>query len=127
MRVESLANGRTVDVRINDRGPFVRGRIVDLSRAAARQIDMIGTGTARVRLVVVGISDLLQCSAVQVGAFGDHDNARALANRLRSAGERVFTEDGPNGLLRVVLGPYNSLAEAQEKRARHGGFLRSCK
>jgi rare lipoprotein A len=127
VRVESMDTGRTVDVRINDRGPFVRGRIIDLSRAAARQIGMIGTGTAPVRVVVVQISDLLQCSAVQIGAFGNSTNVRALVERMRSAGEPVFTEQGPGGLTRVVLGPYNSIAEGEAARSRHGGFLRSCK
>jgi rare lipoprotein A len=53
-RVTSLSNQRTVDVRINDRGPFVGRRIVDLSYAAARRIDMIGPGIMRVRLEVLG-------------------------------------------------------------------------
>ena len=50
LRVTNLANGRSVIVRINDRGPFTGGRIIDLSRAAAERIGMIGSGTARVRL-----------------------------------------------------------------------------
>src|SRR5215472_10241126 len=54
VRVTNLTNGRTVQVRINDRGPFVDDRIIDLSYAAARQIDMIGPGTAPVRMEVVG-------------------------------------------------------------------------
>ena len=52
-RVENLQNGKTVDVKINDRGPFVRGRIIDLSRAAARQIDLLGPGITRVRIRVI--------------------------------------------------------------------------
>lgn len=51
--VTNLGNGKSVDVRINDRGPFVRGRIIDLSRAAARNIEMLGSGTAKVRLTVI--------------------------------------------------------------------------
>jgi rare lipoprotein A len=127
VRVESLDSGRTVEVRINDRGPFVGNRIIDLSRAAARQINMIGSGTARVRVIVSRLSDLMRCSAVQIGAFRNRDNARALADRMRSAGEPVFTEEGPDALLRVILGPYDSLDTAKEDRARHGGILRSCK
>ena len=127
VRVESLDNGRTVEVRINDRGPFVGGRIIDLSRAAAQQIDMIGSGTARVKMVVIRISDLMRCSAVQVGAFRNRDNARSMVERMRSAGEPVDTEEGSDGLVRVILGPYDSLEEANHARARHGGFLRSCK
>lgn len=52
-RVENLENGKHVDVRINDRGPFVKGRIIDVSRAAARQIDLLGPGTAQVRIKVI--------------------------------------------------------------------------
>jgi peptidoglycan lytic transglycosylase len=52
--VENLSNGRSVVVRINDRGPFVGGRIIDLSKAAAEQIGMIGSGTAKVRLSTTG-------------------------------------------------------------------------
>ena len=53
VRVTNLDNGREVDVRINDRGPFVKDRVIDLSRAAAQQIAMLGPGTARVRLKVI--------------------------------------------------------------------------
>jgi rare lipoprotein A len=65
VRVTNLTNGRTVQVRINDRGPFVDDRIIDLSYAAARQIDMIGPGTAPVRMEVVGSdwSDPVQVAA----------------------------------------------------------------
>src|SRR2546426_12309094 len=52
--VTNLSNGRAVEVRINDRGPFVDGRVIDLSYAAARTIGMIGPGTARVRVDVLG-------------------------------------------------------------------------
>ena len=55
VRVTNLKNKKTVDVRINDRGPFVKGRIIDLSRAAAKKINMIGPGTARVRIRVVAM------------------------------------------------------------------------
>ena len=51
VRVTNVRNGRTVVVRINDRGPYGRGRIIDLSRAAARELDMIGAGTTRVSVV----------------------------------------------------------------------------
>jgi len=54
VRVTHLGNGRRVVVRINDRGPFRKGRIIDLSLAAARELGMVGAGTARVRLDVVG-------------------------------------------------------------------------
>jgi rare lipoprotein A len=56
VRVQNLTNGKTVDVRIQDRGPFVNHRIIDLSRAAAREIELIGPGTAKVRLTVIASS-----------------------------------------------------------------------
>jgi rare lipoprotein A len=54
VRVTSLTNGRSVDVRINDRGPFVAGRVIDLSPAAARKLDMIRAGIVRVKLDILG-------------------------------------------------------------------------
>ena len=63
VRVDNLKNGRSVVVRINDRGPFVRGRVIDLTRGAAQQIGMIGSGTTSVRITVVDGSGHLQgCS-----------------------------------------------------------------
>jgi rare lipoprotein A len=53
VHVYNMDNGRSTQVRINDRGPFARGRILDLSRRAARDIEMIGPGTARVRITIV--------------------------------------------------------------------------
>ena len=54
VRVKHLGNGRSVDVRINDRGPYVAGRIIDLSKAAAGKIGMTGQGIARVSMTVLG-------------------------------------------------------------------------
>jgi rare lipoprotein A len=54
LHVENLANGRSVDVRVNDRGPYVNGRIVDVSEAAARRLDMLHEGVGRVRLFRCG-------------------------------------------------------------------------
>lgn len=53
VKVQNLGNGRAVVVRINDRGPFIRGRVIDLTKAAASQLGFIGAGTARVKLTVV--------------------------------------------------------------------------
>ena len=54
VRVDDLANGRSVTVRINDRGPFVGGRVIDLTKAAAQQLGILNDGTAAVRLTVLG-------------------------------------------------------------------------
>ncbi|MFQ5889680.1 MAG: septal ring lytic transglycosylase RlpA family protein [Gemmatimonadota bacterium] len=126
VRVTNLDTGRSTEVRINDRGPFARGRIIDLSRAAAREIGMLGAGSARVRIVVTQASGLLACSRVQVGAFSDNRNAEDLARKLRAEGQSARTEEGDDGLTRVYLGPYADLRAAVRVRARYGGILRSC-
>jgi rare lipoprotein A len=54
VRVDNLRNGRSVVVRINDRGPFVGGRVIDVTRGAAVRLGMIGSGVARVKVTVVG-------------------------------------------------------------------------
>ena len=83
--VRNLENGKTLRVRINDRGPFVKGRIVDLSRAAARELGVIGPGTASVRLTVVapGVETTPVSPsglwAVQIGSFADRGRAERQA------------------------------------------------
>ncbi|HTS76726.1 MAG TPA: septal ring lytic transglycosylase RlpA family protein [Bryobacteraceae bacterium] len=90
VEVTDLDNGKRVDVRINDRGPFIDGRVIDLSLAAARAIEMVAPGTARVRLTVIAPPDPAPSSsappgdlyAVQAGAFSDPERARAFAAAL---------------------------------------------
>jgi rare lipoprotein A len=85
--VTNLQNDRSVVVRINDRGPFVRGRILDLSYAAARVLGLVGPGTARVRLET--LRSFAPPSAgkaaavwIQVGAFSVQENAYVIKRRL---------------------------------------------
>lgn len=83
--VTNLANGRSVTVRINDRGPFAKDRVIDLSHAAAKALDMIGPGTALVRIEVLkNISPPLssQKFSVQVGSFAVKKNALGLKKEL---------------------------------------------
>lgn len=86
--VTNLLNGKSVEVRINDRGPFVGDRIIDLSYAAARLLDLVGPGTAPVRLEVLGSSGSEPLSvprfSIQVGAFTLRENADRLIQRLRT-------------------------------------------
>src|SRR5260370_33346604 len=70
VRVENLSNGKTVDVRITDRGPFAGGRIIDVSHAAAKAIELIGPGTAQVRVVVIAGP-----AVVEPAIFGVPDGA----------------------------------------------------
>jgi len=126
VRVENRDNGRLAEVEINDRGPFVKGRIIDLSKGAARSIDMLGAGTARVRISVVHASSIVECSRVQVGAFSDSDAAADLAQRMERSGEDAAVESGDDGLYHVLIGPYADLDTAQAKARRHDGLMRRC-
>lgn len=128
VEVENLDNGRTVHVRINDRGPFVRGRVIDLSYTAAEKIDMIGPGTARVRLRVIGAVELPEGRyTVQVAAFSDPASARALADRLRGYPEVRVRSKG--GVHRVLVGTFEKRKKALKlakklARAGHQTYVR---
>jgi rare lipoprotein A len=126
VRVDNLDNGSSVEVRITDRGPFVDGRIVDLSRAAARRIGMIGPGLARVRLRIVALPEPGKF-AVQAGAFADRANADSLRRRLETA-RRPARVEKRGDLWCVLVGESPTAAEARrlaEALARDGftGFV----
>jgi len=131
-RVTNLRNGRSVVVRINDRGPFVANRLIDLSYSAAAKLDMIRDGTTlvEVRALTPSVPDVLSRTSaqpppalyVQAGAFTDQQNAQRLLARLRAAGlERAFIalplQNGAH-LYRVRLGPVESVAQFDELTAR---------
>jgi len=131
-RVTNLRNGRSVVVRINDRGPFVANRLIDLSYSAAAKLDMIRDGTTlvEVRALTPSVPDVLTRTSaqpppalyVQAGAFTDQQNAQRLLARLRAAGlERAFIalplQNGAH-LYRVRLGPVESVAQFDELTAR---------
>ena len=134
VQVVNLSNGQNTEVRINDRGPFAHNRVIDVSRAAARQIQMLGPGTTRVRVRVVGLPEQALSGgyyAVQVGAFRDRRNAE----RLRAEMERrygaagVQDYDGPQGLFhRVMVGRWTDVPGAEElqrklAQAGHDGVV----
>jgi peptidoglycan lytic transglycosylase len=108
IRVTNLSNGMQTDVRINDRGPFVANRVIDLSLSAAQAIGMVGPGTANVRLEMVSEPSLQSgFFAVQVGAFTVEANAEKLRAQLltRYSPVTVVTYDSPNGsFYRVRVG-----------------------
>lgn len=141
VRVTNKANGRQLVVRVNDRGPFVKGRIIDLSYAAAKQLGVVGPGTAPVRIEALGYQSQGQGGAVayqqpasydigsftiQVGAFSVADNAERLAAQLRSQyGVSSIQQGWVKGKLfyRVRVGKYSSLTAAEQARdefQRHG-------
>ena len=93
VKVVNLKNGDTVKVRINDRGPFVRGRIIDLSYSGAKAIGLVRTGTAPVRIEAIGQPGrdgqtppafALGRMTIQVGAFTDRNNALRLRKKLNA-------------------------------------------
>jgi peptidoglycan lytic transglycosylase len=118
VRVTNLINGRQTEVRINDRGPFVANRIIDLSLAAARAIALVGTGTAPVRLEVLsGPNPQMGFFGVQVGAFLVKDNADRLKAQLetRYSPINVVVFDSPSGqFYRVRVGRLSSEAAANQ-------------
>ncbi|MHB1586166.1 MAG: septal ring lytic transglycosylase RlpA family protein [Acidiferrobacteraceae bacterium] len=82
VRVTDLQNGRSVVVRVNDRGPFLDNRLIDLSYAAAAKLDMIGRGTAPVEVVDVDVDCRPQGDLIQVGSFRSPADAARLSRHL---------------------------------------------
>lgn len=132
VEVHNLENDRRVIVRINDRGPFVDGRIIDLSYTAARKLDMIKKGTAPVEITAIGTDDLIFRQklaesdyftgdfAVQVGAFADEANARRLEKSLEKEFGPVeivpYTDREGRPLYRVRVGRFSSLTRAEKEK-----------
>jgi rare lipoprotein A len=108
VRVTNLNNGKSTTVRITDRGPFVENRIIDLSLAAAREIELVGPGVAPVRVEVLGnVDPTAGFFTVQVGAFRDRGNAERLRDRLNPSYSPIFIQqyDAPDGIFyRVRVG-----------------------
>ena len=137
VKVDNLDNGRSVVVRINDRGPYVGDRVIDLSRRAARDIDMIDTGTANVEIhlisegdrpVAAGMVTNKETYTVQLASFNTQREADAYSNRVRgSRVERVTF--GNTTAYRVYYGTFSSSADAraaqqQLSNSGHEGFVK---
>ena len=121
VKVTNKENGKSIVVRINDRGPFVSNRVIDLTHSGAEKIGMIAKGTAPVILetqgAVAGLKDgdLKGRFYVQVGAFANKSNAQGLAAKLKGEGKgaRIYYADQV-GFWRVQAGPYGSLHGAEK-------------
>ena len=130
VRVHNLENNRKLEVRINDRGPFVRGRIIDLSYTAAKDIGIVGPGTARVEVVALGTPATTDGGSsrsyvqgdyysgnftYQVGAFVKRENAerqkRELGGKYKNAHITVF-DRGDQIFYRVRVGKFTTLEDA---------------
>lgn len=118
VRVVNLENQKSVEVRITDRGPYIEGRIIDLSHAAARAIGMIAPGVVPVRLEMVRIPEGIDPAdrfAVQVGAFINRETAEQLRQEMqeRYGVARIAMREGEPVMWRVWVG-----SEAREANAR---------
>ena len=124
VRVRNTTNNKTIEVRINDRGPFVDGRIIDLSHAAAEAIDLIRPGIAKVRVEVIGRPPNAQRElyAVQVGVFRNEANARTLCERMQRSYKhsQMVKREGTTPVWRVLVGREASYADAANLAQRIG-------
>ncbi len=125
--VTNLDNGRSLELKVNDRGPFVKERIIDVSYAAARMLGMWEKGTAPVKVEVVGFApELVQRFTLQVGSFVDETNAQRLAEQLRKNFENVSVaalETQTQKYHRVRVGQFDTRESAlvvAEKLAQMG-------
>ena len=130
VHVRNLDNGREADVTINDRGPFVAGRILDLSRGAAEALGAIGPGVIPVRLEVRTLGDGMPdepCWEVQVGAFAREENAARARATLEGKGFSVRFAPAGGGLTRVratsLEGRTRALAVAQSLAGEYPGAV----
>ena len=117
VEVKNLENERVVHVRINDRGPFIEGRIIDLSRAAASKLDMVGAGVAKVEVRIIenpseldGNEDhnaetgLLQHSwIIQIASFSKKENAEKIVQKLNNNDFNPQLEFTSTGYIRIIL------------------------
>ena len=126
LKVTNLANNKAVDVRVIDRGPFVNNRIIDLSKAAARQIGLLGPGIGEVRLQVISAPADVPSDdfyGVQVGAFSVRTNAQqAQADYAKRFGTaQIELKQGRVPLWRVIVGKESSVEAAQQLAGRISG------
>lgn len=137
VEVKNLGNNKIVYVRINDRGPFVEGRIIDLSRAAANKLNMVGTGVAQVEIRIIehsseldGIEDhnaetgLLQYNwIIQIASFTSRENAEKVVQKLNNNDFNPQLEFTSTGYIRILLKDIsNNNLEMVKDRLRGLGF-----
>jgi rare lipoprotein A len=114
--VTNLQTGRSVRVRINDRGPFIDGRVIDLSYAAARRLGMVENGLAQVKVTFLPATVPATTYVVQIGAYVDQGNALRAQRDLATQYPQVWiavAHEGPQTFYRVRLGSFASRAAAE--------------
>jgi rare lipoprotein A len=134
LRVTHLATGQDVEVRVNDRGPYVDGRVLDLSREAARRIGLFQAGVSKVRIELlhapVKLSEAMY--TLQVGAFTSEANAERAVRRMKKELGSAFRSEGVLArgdeavpVWRVMAGEFRSREEARAMRGKLGGEYRN--
>jgi rare lipoprotein A len=133
LRVTDRQTDRFIDVRVNDRGPFVHGRILDLSYGAAQSLGIVGKGVANVLIEVTRMeSDQPQRFLIQMGSFADIQNANRVREKVEKYDRKVYIdsmETETRTIHRVRVGPFESKSEADDtirhlsKRADEFGGL----
>lgn len=122
VRVTRVDNGKSVVVRVNDRGPFHSGRVIDLSYAAAAKLGMLNHGSTQVEIVALDPvePEPLKDSWLQIAAYADPINAIALRETLAQQGHKnaqiLLDETDAGALHRVVLGPFTDISAAEPLR-----------
>ncbi len=126
-KITNLDNGRSVVVKINDRGPFVDGRVIDLSYSAASEIDMVKEGVSKVEIKVLKWGESLSDFTVQVGSFVVEENAQKLKAKLNRKYKNVHMityETNDNKYYRVRVGSTKDIRKAEliAERLSEEGF-----
>jgi rare lipoprotein A len=126
-KVTNLDNGKYCVVRINDRGPFAHDRIIDLSYAAATKLDMLGKGTARVKVEAIDTRGHMPSTPVhhpsdkvylQVASFSEKRNAETLVSQIKRVSEAAVEVAQSESKFRVFVGPFTHESEAQAMREK---------
>jgi len=125
VKVTNLKNDKTVIVRVNDRGPFVKDRVIDLSYAAANRLEIIEKGSELVKVELIDLDEKVKVSKInkqiyiQAGLFSDEKNANNLINKIKKLGtvtneniKKIKNEDQ----FQVLIGPFKNLPYAKIKK-----------
>ncbi|MDG3087410.1 septal ring lytic transglycosylase RlpA family protein [Vibrio hannami] len=126
VKVTNLDNGKETVVRINDRGPFHEGRIIDLSYAAAFKLDVIKTGTANVQIEHISVANPGADTqyAIQVAASTHEDRTKSLASELSEQFSVETFIEHRNGKYRAMIGPFNDFMHSEKtlEKVKQGGY-----
>ena len=125
VKVTNLKNDKTVIVRVNDRGPFVKDRVIDLSYAAANRLEIIEKGSELVKVELIDLDEKVKVSKInkqiyiQAGLFSNEKNANNLINKIKKLGtvtneniKKIKNEDQ----FQVLIGPFKNLPYAKIKK-----------